>query len=159
MVHDDTEQVLSELQRSVERLQELLEEVLDQASTQKMGTLRKSRTAWRRRSQRAQEERPGDEGLVTLHASPCVIPWRPETFPLGVNDTTLFTLGDVFSGLGSRNTNSRSPAPTVGARADRRGLGIGLRIKMCGVETHHETKETRVHRDLGTDRGERKERQ
>lgn len=36
-MHDDTEQVLSELQRSVERLQELLEEVLDQASQEKMG--------------------------------------------------------------------------------------------------------------------------
>lgn len=31
------DQVLSELQRSVERLQELLEEVLDQASLEKMG--------------------------------------------------------------------------------------------------------------------------
>lgn len=36
-VHDDTELVLSELRRSVERLQELLEEVLDQASLEKMG--------------------------------------------------------------------------------------------------------------------------
>lgn len=36
-VHDDTEQVLSELQRSVERLQELLEEALDQAVQEKMG--------------------------------------------------------------------------------------------------------------------------
>lgn len=36
-VHDDTEQVLSELQRSVERLQELLDEVLDQAGLEKMG--------------------------------------------------------------------------------------------------------------------------
>lgn len=36
-VHGDTELVLSELQRSVERLQELLEEVLDQASLEKMG--------------------------------------------------------------------------------------------------------------------------
>ncbi|XP_044044111.1 E3 ubiquitin/ISG15 ligase TRIM25 isoform X2 [Siniperca chuatsi] len=62
-----------------------------------------------------------------------------------VNDTTLFTLGEsnrsagqkggifkLFSGLGSRNTNSRSPASTpsisVGARStDRRGLGIGLK--------------------------------
>lgn len=62
-----------------------------------------------------------------------------------VNDTTLFTLGDsnrtagqkggifkLFSGLGSRNTNSRSQAPTptisVGSRStDRRGLGVGLR--------------------------------
>jgi len=35
-VHSDTENVLSELQRSVERLQELLEEVLDQASLEKM---------------------------------------------------------------------------------------------------------------------------
>ncbi|XP_041638234.1 apoptosis-stimulating of p53 protein 1 [Cheilinus undulatus] len=59
-----------------------------------------------------------------------------------VNDTTLFTLGDsrrsgqkggilkLFSGLGSRNTNSRSPASipsiSVGSRStDRRGLGIG----------------------------------
>lgn len=36
-VHDDTEQVLLELQRSVERLQELLEEVLDQVGLEKMG--------------------------------------------------------------------------------------------------------------------------
>uniref|UniRef100_A0A3Q3LLR9 Tripartite motif containing 25, like n=1 Tax=Mastacembelus armatus TaxID=205130 RepID=A0A3Q3LLR9_9TELE len=36
-VHDDTEQVLLDLQRSVEHLQELLEEVLDQASLEKMG--------------------------------------------------------------------------------------------------------------------------
>uniref|UniRef100_A0AAQ4R3W0 Tripartite motif containing 25, like n=1 Tax=Gasterosteus aculeatus aculeatus TaxID=481459 RepID=A0AAQ4R3W0_GASAC len=36
-VHGDTEQVLVELQRSVERLQELLEEVLDQAGMEKMG--------------------------------------------------------------------------------------------------------------------------
>lgn len=36
-MHDDTEQALGELQRSVERLQELLEEVLDKASQEKMG--------------------------------------------------------------------------------------------------------------------------
>ncbi|XP_051798318.1 E3 ubiquitin/ISG15 ligase TRIM25 [Acanthochromis polyacanthus] len=36
-VHDDSEQVLSELRRSVERLQELLEEVLDQGSLEKLG--------------------------------------------------------------------------------------------------------------------------
>uniref|UniRef100_A0A3P8TKH9 FinTRIM family, member 57 n=1 Tax=Amphiprion percula TaxID=161767 RepID=A0A3P8TKH9_AMPPE len=36
-VHDDSEQVLSELRRSVEHLQELLEEVLDQASLEKLG--------------------------------------------------------------------------------------------------------------------------
>ncbi|KAM7365416.1 hypothetical protein PAMP_016343 [Pampus punctatissimus] len=36
-VHGDTEQVLLELQRSVERLQELLEEVLDQVGLEKMG--------------------------------------------------------------------------------------------------------------------------
>ena len=36
-VHGDTEQVLSELLCSLERLQELLEEVLDQASVEKMG--------------------------------------------------------------------------------------------------------------------------
>lgn len=36
-VHDDTEQVLSELQRSVVRLQELLEEALDQGVQEKMG--------------------------------------------------------------------------------------------------------------------------
>lgn len=35
-VHDDTEQVLSELKQSVERLQELLEEVLEQAALEKM---------------------------------------------------------------------------------------------------------------------------
>ncbi|XP_062301473.1 tripartite motif-containing protein 16 [Scomber scombrus] len=61
-----------------------------------------------------------------------------------VNDTTLFTLGDakgstelkggifkLFSGFGSRNTNSRSPAPpttSVGTRStDRRGLGLGFK--------------------------------
>lgn len=36
-VHGDAEQVLSELLRSVERLQELLEELLDQAGLEKMG--------------------------------------------------------------------------------------------------------------------------
>ncbi|KAM9334218.1 E3 ubiquitin/ISG15 ligase TRIM25 isoform 2-T2 [Symphorus nematophorus] len=57
-----------------------------------------------------------------------------------VNDTTLFTLGEskgnaghkavflkLFSGLGSRNTNGRSPSstPALGARStDRRGIGI-----------------------------------
>lgn len=35
-VHDDTENVLGELQRSVERMQELLEEVLDQVGLEKM---------------------------------------------------------------------------------------------------------------------------
>lgn len=35
-VHSDTEQTLMELQRSVERLQELMEEVLDQANLEKM---------------------------------------------------------------------------------------------------------------------------
>ncbi len=35
-VHGDTELALSELQRSVERLQELLEEVLDQVGLEKM---------------------------------------------------------------------------------------------------------------------------
>ena len=35
-VHDDTELALSELQRSVERLQELLEDLLDQAGLEKM---------------------------------------------------------------------------------------------------------------------------
>lgn len=36
MVHRETEQTLAGLQRSVERLQELMEEVLDQASLEKM---------------------------------------------------------------------------------------------------------------------------
>ncbi|KAK7926186.1 hypothetical protein WMY93_008496 [Mugilogobius chulae] len=36
-VHGDTEQSLFELQKSVERLQELLEEALDQANREKMG--------------------------------------------------------------------------------------------------------------------------
>ncbi|KAF3706338.1 E3 ubiquitin/ISG15 ligase TRIM25 [Channa argus] len=36
-VHDDTEQMLLELQHSVERLQELLEEALDHATLEKMG--------------------------------------------------------------------------------------------------------------------------
>lgn len=35
-VHSDTEQTLMELQRSVERLQELMEEVLDKANLEKM---------------------------------------------------------------------------------------------------------------------------
>lgn len=35
-VHNDTELALSELQRSVERLQELLEDLLDQAGLEKM---------------------------------------------------------------------------------------------------------------------------
>lgn len=35
-VHSDTEQTMMELQRSVERLQELMEEVLDQAHLEKM---------------------------------------------------------------------------------------------------------------------------
>ncbi|XP_062236248.1 tripartite motif-containing protein 16 [Platichthys flesus] len=61
-----------------------------------------------------------------------------------VNDTTMFTLADanqssgakagflkLFSGLGSRNTNSRSPASSssvsVGGRStDRKGLGLGF---------------------------------
>uniref|UniRef100_UPI0037E8D3F0 E3 ubiquitin/ISG15 ligase TRIM25 n=1 Tax=Semicossyphus pulcher TaxID=241346 RepID=UPI0037E8D3F0 len=62
-----------------------------------------------------------------------------------VNDTTLFTLGDAnrtghkgifkfLSSLGSRNTNSRSPASIpsilVGTRsADRRGLGQDVRSR------------------------------
>lgn len=37
VVHTDTEKVLLELQRSVERLQELLEEMMDQAGQEKMG--------------------------------------------------------------------------------------------------------------------------
>lgn len=36
-VHGDTEQTLMELQHSVERLQELLEEVMDKANREKMG--------------------------------------------------------------------------------------------------------------------------
>lgn len=35
-VHSETERTLTELQRSVERLQELMEEVLDQANLEKM---------------------------------------------------------------------------------------------------------------------------
>lgn len=37
VVHNEGEQVLSELLRSMERLQELLEEVMDQANQEKMG--------------------------------------------------------------------------------------------------------------------------
>lgn len=37
VVHNEAEQVLSELLRSMERLQELLEEVMDQANQEKMG--------------------------------------------------------------------------------------------------------------------------
>ncbi|KAM4601967.1 E3 ubiquitin/ISG15 ligase TRIM25 isoform 2-T2 [Polymixia lowei] len=65
-----------------------------------------------------------------------------------VNDTTLFTLGDsanrseqkgggifkLFSGLGSRNTNSRSQASTPSVSAgvrgpERRGIGVGVRVR------------------------------
>ncbi|KAK5936167.1 hypothetical protein CgunFtcFv8_027717, partial [Champsocephalus gunnari] len=183
MVHDDTEQVLSELQRSVERLQELLEEVLDQASTQKMGhaqevtdSLEAEVTELRKRDQEMKDLlrcedhiyyletceslcnplASGDLPAVVVNPEASFEPVRDAILDLRdkvedicnqelgkitkqVNDTTLFTLGDatrpglkggifkLFSGLGSRTTNSRSPAPTVGARADRRGLGIGLR--------------------------------
>ncbi|KAJ4918816.1 hypothetical protein JOQ06_022157 [Pogonophryne albipinna] len=183
MVHDDTEQVLSELQRSVERLQELLEEVLDQASTQKMGQaqevtdrLEAEVKELRKRDKEMKDllccedhiyyletceslSNPlesGDLPTVVVNPEASFEPVRDAILDLRdkiedicnqelgkitkqVNDTTLFTLGDanrsglkggifkLFSGLGSRNTNSRSPAPTVGARDDRRGLGIGLR--------------------------------
>ncbi|KAK1876856.1 E3 ubiquitin/ISG15 ligase TRIM25 [Dissostichus eleginoides] len=180
MVHDDTDQVLSELQRSVERLQELLEEVLDQASMQKMGQAQKSQTTYESLCNPLES---GDLPTVVVNPEASFEPVRDAILDLRdkiedicnqelgkitkqVNDTTLFTLGDanrsghkggifkLFSGLGSRNTNSRSPAPTVGARADRRGLGIGLRNQDV------RSRDTpRVHRDLGTDRGERKERQ
>eukprot|EP00066_Takifugu_rubripes_P015187 XP_011604453.1 PREDICTED: E3 ubiquitin/ISG15 ligase TRIM25-like isoform X2 [Takifugu rubripes] len=60
-------------------------------------------------------------------------------FTKQVNDTTLFTLGDssrnaqkggifkLFSGLASRNTNTRSPASPARPTTERRGLGSGLR--------------------------------
>ncbi|XP_034057291.1 E3 ubiquitin/ISG15 ligase TRIM25 [Gymnodraco acuticeps] len=183
MVHDDTEQVLSELQRSVERLQELLEEVLDQASMQKMGqaqevtdSLEAEVKELRKRDKEMKDLlrcedhiyyletceslcnplESGDLPTVVVNPEASFEPVRDAILDLRdkiedicnqelgkitkqVNDTTLFTLGDanrsghkggifkLFSGLASRNTNSRSPAPTVGARADRRGVGIGLR--------------------------------
>ncbi|KAK5847499.1 hypothetical protein PBY51_016621 [Eleginops maclovinus] len=187
MVHDDTEQVLSELQCSVERLQELLEDVLDQASLQKMGqaqevtdSLEAEVKELRKRDKEMKDLagcedhiyyletyeslcnplESGDLPTVVVNPEASFEPVRDAILDLRdkieelcnqelgkitkqVNDTTLFTLRDpnhsghkggifkLFSGLGSRSTNSRSPAPTpsisVGARTDRRGLGIGLK--------------------------------
>ncbi|GLD64842.1 E3 ubiquitin-protein ligase Midline-1-like isoform X1 [Lates japonicus] len=175
-VHDDTEQALLELQRSVERLQELLEEVLDQANQDKMGQAQevadsleaeikelKRRDTEMKDLARCEDHihylqtcesmcsplESGDLPPVVVNPEASFEPVRDSILDLRekvedlcnqelgkitkqVNDTTLFTLGDVFSGLGSRSTNSRSPASipsiSVGSRStDRRGPGIGLR--------------------------------
>ncbi|XP_054864515.1 E3 ubiquitin/ISG15 ligase TRIM25 isoform X2 [Amphiprion ocellaris] len=188
-VHDDGEQVLSELRRSVERLQELLEEVLDQASLEKLGQAQevvdnleaeikelKRRDAEMKDLVRCEDHihylqtcesmcsplESGDLPTVQVNPDASFEPVRDAILDLRekvedlcnqelgkitkqVNDTTLFTLGDanrsgglkvgifkLFSGLGPRNTNSRSAASTpsisVGGRStDRRGLGVGLR--------------------------------
>ncbi|XP_032362029.1 E3 ubiquitin/ISG15 ligase TRIM25 isoform X2 [Etheostoma spectabile] len=188
-MHADTEQALSELQRSVERLQELLEEVLHQASLEKMGhaqevanNLQAEIKELKKRDMEMKDlalcedhiyylEKyesmcyPLETGdlppvLVNLEASfeparEAILDLRDRVEDLcnqelskitkQVNDTTLFTLQDsnrsagqkggifkLFSGLSSRNTNSRSPAtpPSISAGArstDRRGLGVGLK--------------------------------
>ncbi|XP_034462433.1 tripartite motif-containing protein 16 isoform X2 [Hippoglossus hippoglossus] len=187
-VHDDTEQVLSELLRSMERLQELLDEVLDQASVEKMGQAqevadsleaeikeRKKRDTDMKDLGRCEDHihylqvyesmigplESGDLPTVAVNPDASFEPVRDAILDLRervedlcnqelgkitkqVNDTTMFTLGDanqssgakagilkLFSGLGSRNTNSRSPASSssvsVGGRStDRRGLGLGF---------------------------------
>ncbi|XP_019958907.1 E3 ubiquitin/ISG15 ligase TRIM25 isoform X2 [Paralichthys olivaceus] len=187
-VHDDTEQMLSELQRSVERLQELLDEVLDQASVEKMGQAQevadsleveirelKRRDVEMKDLGRCEDHihylqmyesmisplESGDLPTVVVNPDATFEPVRDAILDLRervedlcnqelskitkqVNDTTLFTLRDanqstgakagilkLFSGLGSRNTNSRSPASSssisVGGRStDRRGLGLGF---------------------------------
>ncbi|CAK6971055.1 tripartite motif-containing protein 16 [Scomber scombrus] len=186
MVHDDTEKVLAELQRSVERLQELLEEVLDEVGLEKMGQAQEvvgSLEAEIKELKRRETEmkdlvrcedhihylqtyesmcsplESGDLPPVIVNPEASFEPVRETILDLRerveelcnqelgkitkqVNDTTLFTLGDeklmsgfslslVFSGFGSRNTNSRSPAPptiSVGTRStDRRGLGLGFK--------------------------------
>ncbi|XP_065808182.1 E3 ubiquitin/ISG15 ligase TRIM25 [Labrus bergylta] len=185
-VHGDMEQALSELQHSVERLQELLEEVLDQAGQEKMGqaqevydSLEAEIKELRRRDTEMKDLarcedhihylqtcdsmcsplESGDLPAVVVNPDASFEPVRDAILDLRekiedmcnnelgkitkqVNDTTLFTLGDsnrsghkggifkLFSGLGSRSTNSRSsaaiPSISVGARStDRRGLGIG----------------------------------
>ncbi|XP_047432419.1 E3 ubiquitin/ISG15 ligase TRIM25 [Mugil cephalus] len=188
-VHDDVDLVLSELRRSVERLQELLEEALDQASMEKMGQAQevadsltaeikvlKRRDAEMKDMIRCEDHiyylqtyesicsplESGDLPPVQVNPEASFEPVRDAILDLRervedlcnqelgkitkqVNDTTLFTLGDanrnagqkggifkLFSGLGARNTNTRSPAPvpsiSIGARStDRRGLGIGLK--------------------------------
>uniref|UniRef100_A0A673BD31 Tripartite motif containing 25, like n=2 Tax=Sphaeramia orbicularis TaxID=375764 RepID=A0A673BD31_9TELE len=164
-VHDDTEQVLSELLRSVERLQDLLEEVLDQANKEKLGQAQdvvdnleaevkelKRRDIEMKDLARCEDHihylqtyesmcSPLESGdLPTVHVNPeasfeplrdAILDLREHVEDLcnqelskitkQVNDVTLFTLGDasragqkggifkLFSGLGSRNANSRSP--------------------------------------------------
>ncbi|XP_035487238.2 uncharacterized protein trim25l isoform X1 [Scophthalmus maximus] len=185
-LHDDAEQALAELLRSVERLQELLDELLDQAGLEKMGqaqgvidSLDTEIKELRRRDTQMKELarcedhihylktyesmcsplESGDLPTVVANQDASFEPVRDAILDLRervedlcnqelgkitkqVNDTTLFTLGDanqstgakagllkLFSGLGSRNTNSRSPASSpnvsVAARStDRRGLGF-----------------------------------
>ncbi|KAG8004611.1 Tripartite motif-containing protein 16 [Nibea albiflora] len=152
-VHGDSEQVLSELMRSVERLQELLEEVLDQAGLEKMNQAQevtdsleaeikelKKRDTEMKDLARCEDHiyylqtcesmcsplESGDLPPVVVNPEASFEPVREAILDLRekvedlcnqelskitkqVNDTTLFTLGDLFSGLASRNTNSRSP--------------------------------------------------
>ncbi|XP_029924356.1 E3 ubiquitin-protein ligase TRIM47 [Myripristis murdjan] len=188
-VHGDTEQVLLELQRSVERLQELLEELLDQAGQEKMthaqevtDSLEAEIKELRRRDTEMKDLarcedhihylqtcesmcgplEAGELPSVLVNPEASFEPVRDAILDLRdrvedmcnqelskltkqVNDTTLFTLGDsknqsgqkggifkLFSGLGSRPTNSRSqvstPSVSVGGRGpERRGIGVGLR--------------------------------
>ncbi|XP_042369346.1 uncharacterized protein trim25l [Plectropomus leopardus] len=189
MVHDDMEEALSELQRSVGRLQELLEEVLDQANLEKMGQAQevtdsleaeikelKKRETEMKDLARCEDHihylemyesmcsplECGELPTVVVNSEASFEPARDAILDLRdrvedlcnqelgkitkqVNDTTLFTLGDssrnsgqkggifkLFSGLGSRNTNSRpaasTPSISVGSRStDRRGHGIGFK--------------------------------
>ncbi|XP_041834492.1 E3 ubiquitin/ISG15 ligase TRIM25 [Melanotaenia boesemani] len=185
-VHNDGENVLGELVRSVERLQELLEEVLDQASLEKMGQAQEvadnleAEIKERKRRDTEMKElascedhiyylqtcesmcAPLETGdLPAVHVNPdasfepvhdTIVALRDRVEDLcnqelskitkQVNDTILFTLGasnrsggqkggifKLFSGLGSRNPNSRLPASTpsisVGVRStDRQGIGL-----------------------------------
>ncbi|KAM9328200.1 E3 ubiquitin/ISG15 ligase TRIM25 [Pholidichthys leucotaenia] len=184
--HDDAEHTLSELLHSVERLQQLLEEMLDQANLEKMGqaqevvenleaeikvlkkrdTEMKDLTSCEDHIHYLQTYESmcsplelGDLPPVQVNTEASFDPIRDAILNLRekvedlcnqelakitkqVNDTTLFTLANrtgqkggifkLFSGLGTRNTNTRSQPPTpsitIGGRStDRRGLGTGNR--------------------------------
>ncbi|CAN9498141.1 unnamed protein product [Ophioblennius macclurei] len=184
-VHADMGRALVELQRSVERLQELLEEILDQASLEKLGQAQEVvdslEVEIRELKKREVEMKDlascedhihylqtcdsmgspletGSLPAVQVNHEASFEPVRDAILNLRdriedmcnqelgkitkqVNDTTPFTLGDcsrsghkggifkLFSGLGTRNTNSRSQAsPNIslgGRHAERRGIGIG----------------------------------
>ncbi|KAF3857103.1 hypothetical protein F7725_008962, partial [Dissostichus mawsoni] len=126
MVHDDTDQVLSELQRSVERLQELLEEVLDQASMQKMGQAQEVTDSL---EAEVKELRKRDKEMKDLLRS-SFEPVRDAILDLRdkIEDICNQELGKI-----TKQANRSGPkggifkSPTVGARADRRGLvNLGL---------------------------------